>query len=131
VSGRLGDNTPPPVHLVDPTRPPNASRLTRASAPPRLPAHRCRFPQQHVYAVVSNVAEYKHFVPWCIDSVVKRQEPRYLEADLSVGFQFFSERYASRVTLDPERRVVVRRSPVASVQRAVPQWGARSEPSSA
>jgi ribosome-associated toxin RatA of RatAB toxin-antitoxin module len=30
-----------------------------------------------------------------------------MEAELSVGFQFFSEKYLSRVTLEPERRVLV------------------------
>jgi Polyketide cyclase / dehydrase and lipid transport len=68
-----------------------------------------KFPPQHVYAVVSNVAEYKEFVPWCIDSrVLKHEPPRYMEAELSVGFQFFSERYISRVTMEPETKVSVR-----------------------
>jgi ribosome-associated toxin RatA of RatAB toxin-antitoxin module len=31
-----------------------------------------------------------------------------MEAELSVGFQFFSEKYLSKVTLEPERRVLVR-----------------------
>lgn len=66
----------------------------------------CRFPQKHVYEVVSGVSEYKHFVPWCVDSVVLMQRNGYMEAELAVGFNVFAERYVSRVTMEPYNRVV-------------------------
>ena len=38
-----------------------------------------------------------------------------MEAELVVGFQLLSERYVSKVTLEPERRVTVRDSAADSI----------------
>jgi len=74
------------------------------------------FPASHVFRVVSNVDEYKSFVPWCVGSRVLGPAPggapggapgaRALDAELQVGFALFTERYTSRVTLVPDRRVL-------------------------
>ena len=42
----------------------------------------CRFPPSHVYRVAADVSEYKHFVPWCLDSRVLCHEVRRLLARL-------------------------------------------------
>lgn len=67
-----------------------------------------RFPQTHVYNVVSNVGQYQHFVPWCVDSTVLLQRENYMEAELAVGFNVFAERYVSKVSMEPERMVIAR-----------------------
>jgi ribosome-associated toxin RatA of RatAB toxin-antitoxin module len=85
--------------------PPGGSDLVRYTERRLL-----HYPLQHVYSVVSNVSEYKQFVPWCMNSVVVRPpQPGVplapLEAELAVGFRLFSERYTSVVTLVPQRSV--------------------------
>lgn len=67
-----------------------------------------RFPNYHVYNVVANVNDYKYFVPWCVDSrILKRTSPTFMEAQLAVGFQLFSERYTSEVLLEPQTKIIV------------------------
>lgn len=39
-----------------------------------LPA--CSFSADHVFAVVADVENYRHFVPWCRKSVVKSRSVR-------------------------------------------------------
>lgn len=53
----------------------------------------CRYTQEQLYAVVSDVSNYKEFVPWCQRSVVTEDKPPdYMEAELEVGFKMFVER---------------------------------------
>lgn len=52
-----------------------------------------RYSPDQLYAVVSNVDQYHQFVPWCQRStVLRRQGPTYMEAEMEVGFQMFVER---------------------------------------
>ena len=54
----------------------------------------CRYTQEQLYNVVSDVAHYKEFVPWCQRSVVTQERPPdFVEAELEVGFKMFVERY--------------------------------------
>eukprot|EP00795_Rhopilema_esculentum_P014453 gene14453-5515_t len=53
----------------------------------------------HMYDVVANVDDYKHFVPWCRDSKVLETKPGHLRAVLEVGFPPLVERYTSILTL--------------------------------
>ncbi|XP_029190517.2 coenzyme Q-binding protein COQ10 homolog B, mitochondrial-like [Acropora muricata] len=57
------------------------------------------YSMEDMYAVVSDVDDYKHFVPWCRDSVVLTRKPGHLKAKLAVGFPPFLEKYNSSVTL--------------------------------
>ena len=66
------------------------------------------FSPSKVYDVVAAVESYSEFVPWCVRSSIIRQQPNYLEAELEVGFQIFTERYTSKVTLQPKVRVLSR-----------------------
>jgi coenzyme Q-binding protein COQ10 len=58
------------------------------------------FSRAHVFSVVAGVEHYRHFVPWCVDSVVTTRSAGALEADLAVGFGVLAARYSSRVALE-------------------------------
>eukprot|EP00197_Chlamydomonas_leiostraca_P009498 CAMPEP_0202860522 /NCGR_PEP_ID=MMETSP1391-20130828/2191_1 /ASSEMBLY_ACC=CAM_ASM_000867 /TAXON_ID=1034604 /ORGANISM="Chlamydomonas leiostraca, Strain SAG 11-49" /LENGTH=247 /DNA_ID=CAMNT_0049539693 /DNA_START=8 /DNA_END=751 /DNA_ORIENTATION=- len=59
------------------------------------------------YQVVSDVEQYRHFVPWCQASRVMTRSPdgTKMTAELAVGFQMLKERYTSHVTLQPPHKV--------------------------
>jgi coenzyme Q-binding protein COQ10 len=60
---------------------------------------------EQLYNVVADVDQYKNFVPWCRNSeIVKVVDDNHFQADLEVGFQLFSEKYTSNVTLG-ERKI--------------------------
>jgi len=58
---------------------------------------------QQMFRVVSDVKEYRKFVPWCQNSTVVKQskDGNYMEAELEVGFQVFVETYTSKIRLNP------------------------------
>lgn len=89
-------------------------------------------PPSKVFNVVAAVEHYSDFVPWCVGSTILTRRnttthhsnsntrthisptsssppppthPIYLEAELEVGFQIFTERYTSKVTLQPDHRI--------------------------
>jgi len=48
---------------------------------------------RQMYDVVAAVEHYSKFVPWCQKSVILRREgATFIEAELEVGFQIFTER---------------------------------------
>eukprot|EP00891_Asterochloris_glomerata_P001313 jgi/Astpho2/1313/Aster-06185 len=62
---------------------------------------------QQLYSVVAAVEHYREFVPWCQKSeLIKKEEDKYLEAVLEVGFKLFVERYTSQVFLKPGHQVI-------------------------
>jgi len=61
-----------------------------------------------MYKVVSDVESYEEFLPFCCRSTILRQhkQKHTFDAQLTVGFQVFQEKYTSRVRLDPEALIV-------------------------
>jgi len=67
---------------------------------------------RELYAIVSDVASYPRFIPYCINSRVDlsaqrraMQEKTVLDAELTVGFMNFKESYESVVTCIPFKSV--------------------------
>eukprot|EP00242_Pyramimonas_sp_CCMP2087_P014606 CAMPEP_0198200830 /NCGR_PEP_ID=MMETSP1445-20131203/3752_1 /TAXON_ID=36898 /ORGANISM="Pyramimonas sp., Strain CCMP2087" /LENGTH=187 /DNA_ID=CAMNT_0043870991 /DNA_START=342 /DNA_END=905 /DNA_ORIENTATION=+ len=62
---------------------------------------------EQMYQVVAEVEKYDQFLPFCCRSTVLRQHsPEKFDAQLTVGFKVFQEKYTSRVQLDPEALLV-------------------------
>lgn len=60
-----------------------------------------------MFGLVSDVASYPQFLPWCLGArVYNRIEGRF-DADVIIGFKMFREKFTSRVTLEQGRRVDV------------------------
>jgi ribosome-associated toxin RatA of RatAB toxin-antitoxin module len=76
-----------------------------------------RYTRRQLYAVVSDVASYESFVPYCTHSRILRPlalaptpatpNAQQMEAELTVTFLAFTERYTSRVTCVPCESVKV------------------------
>lgn len=64
------------------------------------------FSAEQMYDVVSDVENYKSFVPFCKKSYVYDRRPGFLKGDLVIGFPPINERYTSNVTM--EKPTVVR-----------------------
>ena len=63
-----------------------------------------------MYALVSDVASYPDFLPWCaaarIREVVEIEHGREMSADLVISFKVFREKFGSKVQLwDSERKI--------------------------
>lgn len=63
-----------------------------------------------MYALVADVERYPEFLPWTaaarIRSRTDRGDHEVMLADLVISFKVFRERFGSRVTLWPRRRVI-------------------------
>ena len=57
-----------------------------------------KFTPEHVYSVISDVQSYNKFVPWCKKSDILRSTSSGFEAELTIGFGPFEEKYISNVT---------------------------------
>ncbi|WP_417457122.1 type II toxin-antitoxin system RatA family toxin [Kordiimonas sp.] len=65
------------------------------------------YTQEQLFRLVADVAHYPEFLPWCTGArVYNRQENRF-DADVIIGFKMFSERFTSRVRLEPNSKVDV------------------------
>lgn len=86
----------------------STSSRTFFGAPPAKKFNQRRLvgwtPEQ-LYQVISQVDEYKQFVPWCQKSHITKSSEKYMEAELEVGFQILVERYTSKIYLAPNHQV--------------------------
>ncbi|KAF7301639.1 hypothetical protein MIND_00729400 [Mycena indigotica] len=102
------------VHMLCISRLPRVSRRHLFSLPNFLPSElqtyqehkRLPYTQQQLYNVVSDVASYRHFIPFCssshiLSSTDPTKTPLLLEAELTVQFLAFKESYVSQVTCTP------------------------------
>ena len=62
---------------------------------------------EQLYSLVADVERYPEFLPWCVGARIKKREGNLVVADLIIGFRMFRERFTSRVTLDPPKRIDV------------------------
>jgi coenzyme Q-binding protein COQ10 len=62
---------------------------------------------EQLFALVADIERYPEFLPWCVGARIKEREPDLIVADLIIGFRMFRERFTSRVSLDPSRRIDV------------------------
>lgn len=61
---------------------------------------------EQMFDLVSDVARYQEFAPWCIASRInKRESESVFYADLVVGYKMFRERFTSKVNLERPRRI--------------------------
>ena len=61
-----------------------------------------------MYDLIADVASYPQFLPWCVAARITKKTPanegtgEIIDADLVISFKLFREKFASRVTLNPE-----------------------------
>lgn len=62
-----------------------------------------------MYDLVADVGSYPKFLPWTAAARIRSRRPiedgEIMEADLVISFKVFRERFGSRVTLFPKRRI--------------------------
>lgn len=96
------------------------------------------FSRDHLYSIVSDVAAYEEFVPYCIQSRILSSEEasRYPQsnreinqntkeflAELTVGFGNLKEQYTSRVIIDRENgQVIAEAIPTPLFQHLRTSW---------
>lgn len=72
--------------------------------------HETRFLPQtadQLYDLVSDVEDYPNFLPWCVALRVTSNEDHVIRADMVVGFRMIREKFTSKVTLTPKKRIDV------------------------
>jgi coenzyme Q-binding protein COQ10 len=62
---------------------------------------------EELFEIVANVNDYPRFVPWCSGAHVRSASETEIIADLTIGFGPFQESFASQVTLERPRQVLV------------------------
>ncbi len=76
---------------------------------PDMPSHTERrvvpYPPEAMFALVTDVARYPEFLPWCQGARVLRRTEAEIEAELTIGYKIVRETFASRVVLEPPRRI--------------------------
>lgn len=76
-----------------------------------MPVHAERrvlpYAPEQLFDLVADVESYPEFLPWCLALRVVGRDGRGILAEMTVGFGPFRERFASRVSLSPKKRIDV------------------------
>ncbi len=62
---------------------------------------------EQMYQLVADIEKYPQFLPWCVALRIKSREHNLLLADMMIGFKMIREKFTSKVTLTPGKRVDV------------------------
>lgn len=81
-----------------------------------------KFPAHLLYEVVSDVAHYQEFVPWCKGSRVLQESDKSMKAELEVGFQLLAEKYISNVTLNKPTSVIATSTQTSLFESLKSEW---------
>lgn len=66
------------------------------------------YTSEQLYALVTDVAKYPDFLPWCIASrITKRDGDDVFYADLVIGYKMIREKFGSKVTLVNDNHIHV------------------------
>jgi len=95
-----------------------------------VPLHRetriVPYSADEMYAVVADMERYPEFLPWCADlKILKREKEDGVEcatAEMTVAYQGLRERYVSRVSLDPDARMIEARHVEGPFKRLDSRW---------
>ncbi|MCC7272782.1 MAG: type II toxin-antitoxin system RatA family toxin [Alphaproteobacteria bacterium] len=60
-----------------------------------------------LFDLVADIERYPEFLPWCVAARIRTRTADTIVADLMIGFRMIRERFTSRVTLTPKRRIDV------------------------
>ncbi len=75
-----------------------------------------------LFTVVADVKDYPSFIPWCSGARIRHEDQREIVADLDIGFGPFQESFASKVTLDRPRQVLVRALEGGPLEHLMNSW---------
>jgi coenzyme Q-binding protein COQ10 len=59
-----------------------------------------------MFDLVSDIARYPEFLPWCSKARIIRREGDAILAELTIGYKLFREKFTSRVNLDREKHTI-------------------------
>src|SRR5436853_3014732 len=90
-----------------PVRPPSGTGANPVPMPTHAEQRVLPYTPEQMFALVADIERYPEFLPWCVGARIRERRPDLLVADLIIGFRMFRERFTSRVTLDPPRRIDV------------------------
>ncbi len=60
-----------------------------------------------MFELVADIDRYPEFLPWCVAARINSRQGNVLTADLVIGFKMLREKFTSKVTLDPYKRIDV------------------------
>jgi coenzyme Q-binding protein COQ10 len=62
---------------------------------------------QQMFNLVSDVAKYPEFLPWCVGTRIKEEDSQHIVADMVIGYKIFREKFTSRVEFSAPDRINV------------------------
>ena len=69
-----------------------------------MPTHAERrtlpYSPEQLFTLVAEVDRYPEFLPWCLNSRIKKRDGSVFHADLIIGYKMIREKFGSRVTLN-------------------------------